>query len=170
MKTFYTPDGGEVNHHSSTECTLKNQDSSIDLLTATSDFFGTHFWTLIIQPLGVSWCSWRNLIKHQPIIYPSCMKCRAHELSRRGAKHLQSAASSQVKCKSIDSIEGRLVGHSKISNSKHSTRVNEGMEKQKSFIKSRSAGKIIANIAIEKRRNKDLDALKKKWEAHLQVL
>ena len=89
-----------------------------------------------------------------------------YELSRRGAKQLDCASSAQVKSKSADLIERRTSGSFIHYNSvaRAEGKIPEIMlawnSKQEELQKQGLESKEIANLAVDKRKNKDLDALK----------
>lgn len=89
-----------------------------------------------------------------------------YELSRRGAKQLGSASAAQVKAKSADLIEQCTSGSFKAYGrlAKKGARIPEIMQawtvKQEELRKKGLEDKEIANLAVDKRRNQDLDKLK----------
>ena len=89
-----------------------------------------------------------------------------YELSRRGAKQLGSASASQVKAKFTDLKERREPGSFRSYSSivRKGGRMPEIMlawnRKQLELKKQGLQDKEIANVAVDRRRNKDLDALK----------
>ena len=89
-----------------------------------------------------------------------------YELSRRGAKQLASASAAQVKAKSHDLIEKRPSGSFRqyANVVKQGGRIPEIMTnwntKQEELKKQGLAEKEISNIAVDRRKNKDLSALK----------
>jgi len=89
-----------------------------------------------------------------------------YELSRRGAKQLKSASAAQVKAKSVDLIEKRQAGSFRSYRHlvKKGGKIPEILlawhEKQAELKKRGMDDKEIANLAVDRRRNKDLSALK----------
>jgi hypothetical protein len=89
-----------------------------------------------------------------------------YELSRRGAKQLGSASASQVKAKSTDLIDRREPGSFRSYGSvvRKGGRMPEIIlawnRKQEELKKQGLQDKEIVNVAVDRRRNKDLDALK----------
>jgi hypothetical protein len=89
-----------------------------------------------------------------------------YELSRRGAKQLASASAAQVKAKSADLIEKCTPGSFRAFGGciKKGGRIPEILQewslRQEELRKQGLHEKEIANLAVDKRRNKDLNALK----------
>ena len=89
-----------------------------------------------------------------------------YELSRRGAKQLGSASASQVKAKASDLIDkcasGAFKAYAHLT--KKGSKIPEIMRawsiKQEELRKQGMQDKEIANLAVDRRRNKDLDSLK----------
>lgn len=87
-----------------------------------------------------------------------------YELSRRGSKQLSTASSTQVKCAASDLIDttvtGSYKGYSKVAKYVIPELCLNWAAKQEDLKKKGLVDKEIANIALDRRKNKDLEKLK----------